>query len=161
MRKISLLVALGLVALSLVLVTTQVMAGPNAAGPSHTPKPFITGTPGTPPPPGPPSNPSGQGVGPQKTPGPPANANPNSQAALHGKPTIYKGTIFAVSASSLTLTLSDGSQVAMAITDQNNNLVARAVMAIPGQPLRVHRVGTVTGYTAGSSITIKATDGNS
>ncbi len=51
--------------------------------------------------------------------------------------------------------------VVMAFTDQNNNLVARAVLVIPGQPVRVHRVGTVTAYTAGSSITIKATDGNS
>ncbi len=50
--------------------------------------------------------------------------------------------------------------VVMAFTDQSNNLVARAVLAIPGQPVRVHRVGTVTAYTAGSSITIKATDGN-
>ncbi len=50
--------------------------------------------------------------------------------------------------------------VVMAFADQSNNLVARAVLVIPGQPVRVHRVGTVTAYTPGSSITIKATDGN-
>ncbi len=50
--------------------------------------------------------------------------------------------------------------IVMAFTDQSNNLVARMILAIPGQPIRVHRVGTVTAYAAGSSITIKATDGN-
>ncbi len=50
--------------------------------------------------------------------------------------------------------------VVMAFPDQSNNLVARMVLAIPGQPVRVHRVGTVTAYSAGTSITIKATDGN-
>lgn len=50
--------------------------------------------------------------------------------------------------------------IVMAFPDQNSNLVARMVLAIPGQPVRVHRVGTVTAYTAGASITIKATDGN-
>src|SRR5512143_977022 len=189
MKKISLLAALALVAVSLMLVTIQVMAGADAVGPKKTPSPFaVTGTPGTGLPPGPPSGAS-NGMGPQVPPGPPANPQSNSQAGLHGKPTIYRGTIQLVSSSSLTLTLVDGSSVtmgitpdtkirvpgpkangdtlvvgmhvvAMAITDSNNNLVARAVMAIPGQPVRVHRVGTVTAYTAGSSITIKATDGN-
>ncbi len=50
--------------------------------------------------------------------------------------------------------------IVMAFADQGNNLVARAVLVIPGQPVRVHRVGTVTAYTAGVIISIKATDGN-
>lgn len=50
--------------------------------------------------------------------------------------------------------------IVMAFPDQSNNLVARMILAIPGQPVRVHRVGTVTAYTANVSITIKATDGN-
>jgi hypothetical protein len=51
--------------------------------------------------------------------------------------------------------------VAQTIADVNNNLLARSVMAVPGKPARVHRVGTVTGYAPGSSITIQSTDGNS
>ena len=43
--------------------------------------------------------------------------------------------------------------IVMAFPDANNNLVARAVLVIPGQPVRVHRVGPVTPYTAGASIT--------
>lgn len=38
--------------------------------------------------------------------------------------------------------------------------VARAIIAIPGKPTIVHRVGTVTEYTPGISITILAVDGN-
>ena len=47
----------------------------------------------------------------------------------------------------------------MAFTDQDGNLMARSVMAIPGQPIRVHRVGWVTEYLEGTSITIQASDG--
>ncbi len=53
--------------------------------------------------------------------------------------------------------------VVMAFTDPSDSsrLIARMAIAIPGQPVHVHRVGNVTAYTAGSSITIQATDGNS
>ncbi|HEX8990416.1 MAG TPA: DUF5666 domain-containing protein [Anaerolineales bacterium] len=156
--------------LGLLLITTQALAGPanviNANGaPSGTPGPHGPGT--------------------QHTPGAAATAH----AGLHGKPTILRGTISAVNSSSLTLTLTDGSSatvdlttdtrinipgpkssgaslqigmraMVMAFTDANNHLTARFVLAIPGQPIRTHRVGWVTAYTAGSSITIKATDGN-
>ncbi|HLE89881.1 MAG TPA: DUF5666 domain-containing protein, partial [Anaerolineales bacterium] len=47
-----------------------------------------------------------------------------------------------------------------AIRDQGGNLIARAVMVIPGKPSKIHRVGMVTEYTAGSSITIQDKDGN-
>ncbi len=126
-------------------------------------------------------------VEPGHTPGAQATAH----AGMHGKPQIFHGTISAVDATSLTLALADGSPVtigltpatkihvpgpqsagdtlvvgmravAMAFTDPaSNQLVARMVIQIPGQPLRVHRVGKVTAYTPGSSITIQATDGNS
>jgi hypothetical protein len=120
----------------------------------------------------------------QNTPG----AQAAAQADKHGKSTIYRGTLSAVDASSLTIALEDGSSVALAITpetrirvpgpqaqgdtlivgmhvvaqartDANDNLIARSVMAIPGRPTLTHRVGTVTAYAAGSSITILAADG--
>lgn len=97
----------------------------------------------------------------------------------------------AIDANSITLTLRDGSSVTVglsadtrmkfpgpknsapgsiqsgmtvmvqAIRDQGNNLIARAVMVIPGKPSKIHRVGIVTAYTAGSSITRQDKDGNS
>jgi len=50
--------------------------------------------------------------------------------------------------------------MALAVRDQNNSLLARSVMVIPGKPVRTHRVGWVTEYTPGVSITILAHDGN-
>jgi hypothetical protein len=47
-----------------------------------------------------------------------------------------------------------------AIRDQDGNLIARAVMVIPGKPSRIHRVGIVTEYSAGGSITIQDKNGN-
>jgi uncharacterized protein DUF5666 len=179
MKKLSLLTALALI-LSLLFINTQALAGPanviEAKG----------GTPGPNNTPGAHNTPDAQNTaGPQNMPGAQATAH----AGLHGKPEILRGTISAVSSSSLTLTLADGSSspaidlssarihfpgnsssaslqtgmnvVVMAFADASNNLVARFVMVIPGQPTRVHRVGTVTAYIAGSSITILASDGNS
>ena len=183
--------ALAVAALSVVLVTTQAVAvgpqlpGGTPGGPKQGPTPTGTLQPGQFQ--GPPPN-VGQpsGVGPQNTPG----AQATAQAGLHGKPTIYRGTLSAVDPTSLTLTLADGSSVTVgllaetrikvpgpnaqgdtllvgmqvvvqAITDSNGNLVARSVLAIPGKPTLTHRVGTVTEYTAGTSITILAVDGNS
>jgi hypothetical protein len=112
----------------------------------------------------------------------------NNQA--HGKHEHFKGTVTEVNSSSITLALRDGSSVTIGLTsdtqikfpgpkdsapasiqkgmninvqairDQGNNLVALRVMAIPGKPGKVHRVGIVTEYTAGSSITIQDKDGN-
>jgi len=108
----------------------------------------------------------------------------------HSKHENYKGIVSAVDSTSITLTLRDGSSVTVglsadtrmkfpgpknstpgsiqsgmramvqAIRDQGGNLIARAVMVIPGKPSKIHRVGTVTEYTAGSSITIQDKDGN-
>jgi hypothetical protein len=108
----------------------------------------------------------------------------------HGKHENYKGIVSALDSSSITLTLRDGSSVTVglsadtrmkfpgpklseptsilpgmnamvqAVRDPGGNLFARAVMVIPGKPSKVHRVGTVTSYTAGSSITIQDKDGN-
>src|SRR6266498_569307 len=108
----------------------------------------------------------------------------------HGKRENYKGIVSAVDSTSLTLTLRDGSSVTVGLStdtrmkfpgpknstpgniqpgmnamvqasrDQDGNLIARAVMVIPGKPSKIHRVGIVTEYTAGSSITIQDKDGN-
>jgi hypothetical protein len=109
----------------------------------------------------------------------------------HGKHEHFKGTVTSVDSGSLTLTLRDGSSVTVGLTsdtqmkfpgpkdsaptsiqngmtvnvqairDQSNNLVALRVLVIPGKPTKIHRVGIVTAYTAGSSITIQDKDGNS
>lgn len=109
----------------------------------------------------------------------------------HGKHEHFKGTVSSVDSGSLTLTLREGSSVIVGLTsdtqmkfpgskdsapaniqngmtvsvqairDQSNNLVALRVMVIPGKPSKIHRVGIVTAYTAGSSITIQDKDGNS
>jgi len=110
---------------------------------------------------------------------------------VHGKPEHYKGIVANVDSASITLTLKDDSSVtialnadtrikvpglkdatpaliqagmtasALAMRDENGNLIARMVMVIPGKPTRTHVVGSVTDYTAGASITILAHDGNS
>src|SRR6266498_1215391 len=106
-----------------------------------------------------------------------------------GKHEHFKGTVTAVDSDSLTLTLRDNSSVTIgwnadtrikfpgpkdsaptsiqtgmnvmvqAIRDFSNNLTARMVMVIPGKPTKVHRVGVVTAYAAGQSITIQDKDG--
>jgi hypothetical protein len=125
--------------------------------------------------------------GPQHTPGAQATEHAAGKSC-HGKHQNYRGTIASVSSSSLALTLSDGSALnfvvtsdtrikipgpngssaslqagmqamVQAVADSSSNLNACAIMAIPGQPLRVHRVGWVTEYTPGVSITILASDG--
>jgi hypothetical protein len=108
----------------------------------------------------------------------------------HGKHENYKGIVSAVDSTSITLTLRDGSFVSVglsadtrmkvpgpklsaptsilpgmsamvqAVRDPAGNLIARAVMVIPGKPSKVHRVGVVTDYTAGSTISIQDKDGN-
>ena len=114
--------------------------------------------------------------------------NRNNQP--HGKREHFKGTVTAVDSARITLTLRDGSSVTIGLTadtqmkfpgpkdsaassiqsgmsvnvqairDPSDTLVALRVMVIPGKPNKIHRVGTVTAYTAGSSITIQAKDGN-
>ena len=106
-----------------------------------------------------------------------------------GKNVHYKGVIASVDAAGMTLTLADGStmavvfdaetlfkiptlggtgtaaellpgmQVAVQAKMVDTSLVARKVMVVPGKPARLHRVGEVTAYTAGDSISILAKDG--
>jgi len=129
------------------------------------------------------------------TPGAQATEKSNDKAPKQadkppkGKHENFKGTVSAMEAASLTLTLRDGSSVTVslvadtrfkfpghkssldtlqtgmnvmvqAIRDQGSNLVARSVMVIPGKPTKIHRVGIVTAYTVGASITIQDKDGN-
>ena len=106
----------------------------------------------------------------------------------------YRGTISAVSATSLTITTDDNTSVTFTLTtqthyrlptpghdidssytasnlqtgmrvavhafkDQTNALIAWGVLVVPSRPQIMHKIGVVTGYTAGSSITIKGWDG--
>lgn len=124
-------------------------------------------------------------VGPAVTPGAKATEKASGRAdKLTGKPEHYKGTITNVAADTLTLDAS-GTSVTVGLTtdtrihvpgggalqtgqtvmvlarrDQNNNLVASGVQVIPGKPAIAHRVGIVTAYTLGASISIRAHDGN-
>lgn len=165
-HRLLLILALGMVFL---LATSQVFASPVNPQSAQTPK--------------------------AKTPGAQATEKANEKGAnqtgkLHGKHENYKGTVSAVSADSLTLTLRDGTSVtiglnsdtrikfpgrkgsapdgvqagmnvmAQGIRDQSGNLIAVRVMVIPGKPTKVHRVGAVTAYAAGESISIQDKDGN-
>ncbi len=106
-----------------------------------------------------------------------------------GKHENYKGTITAVDAGSITLALKDGTGITVMLTGetrikiptnkeatfadlgtgmkvmvqaiggQDDQLTARSVVLIPGKPAKTHRVGIVTNYQAGTSITIQAKDG--
>jgi hypothetical protein len=103
----------------------------------------------------------------------------------------YKGTIASVSDTSLALTLEDGSSISFTINadtqiriptlgkdvtvadlavgmqahvraqKDGDTLIALAINTIPGKPAKIHRVGTVTDYQPGVSITIQDKDGNS
>ena len=44
--------------------------------------------------------------------------------------------------------------------DKTGALIAQKIMVVPGKPTIFHRVGIVTEYIAGTSITIKDKDGN-
>jgi hypothetical protein len=107
----------------------------------------------------------------------------------NGRKLHYKGVIATVDAAGMSLTLADGStlsvvfdaetlfkiptlggggtvadllpgmQVSVQAKMVDTSLVARKVMVVPGKPARLHRVGEVTAYTAGESISILAKDG--
>lgn len=119
-----------------------------------------------------------------------ATKQANKEDKPKGKHEHFKGTVAAVDSASLTLTLRDGSSVTIGLTaetrikfpgpknstpasievgmtvnvqairDENGNLLARMVMVVPGKPSKIHRVGIVTDYAPGSSITIQDKDGN-
>lgn len=117
------------------------------------------------------------------------NGNKQADEHSKGKHENFKGMVAAFDFSNITLTLKDGSSVTISLTadtrikfagkkDSNSTievgmnamvqalraedetLTARSVMVIPGKPAKIHRVGIVTGYTAGSGITIQDKDGN-
>jgi len=107
-----------------------------------------------------------------------------------GKHEHFKGTVAAANSASVTLTLRDGSSVTIdltpdtrlkfpgpkdsaptsvqpgmtvnvqAIRGENGQLFARMMLVIPGKPSKIHRVGIVTEYAPGTSITIRDKDGN-
>lgn len=117
------------------------------------------------------------------------DAKQNSQEAKKGKVSHYRGTVSAASATSLSLTLKDGSSLTFGIdgqttikiptvqnatwenlnlgveasvqakADSSGALTARKILVVPGKPAKIHRVGVVSAYTAGASITITAKDG--
>ena len=106
-----------------------------------------------------------------------------------GKKVHYRGLITSVNASSLSINLADGSslvlildaesqvkiptlgkdgtaadllpgmQVTVQAQMQDTGLVVRKLMVIPGKPSRIHRVGEVTAYIPGDTISILARDG--
>jgi hypothetical protein len=117
--------------------------------------------------------------------GGPPTGTPGAEGAVQ----VYHGTISGLEASSLTITLADGSSVVIGLAPEtktkipggkhsggaleagmrvivqtylagSGDPIAKMVLAIPGQPIHVHRVGEVIAYTPGSTITIKAVDGN-
>lgn len=119
-----------------------------------------------------------------------ATKQANKENKPKGKHEHFKGTVTAVDFASLKLTLRDDSSVTIGLTadtrikfpgpknsapagietgmtvsvqairDENDQLVALRVMVIPGKPSKIHRVGIVTEYTSGASITIQDKDGN-
>jgi len=124
----------------------------------------------------------------EKTPGAKATEKAaKKDNKLKGKPEHFKGTIQSadvgsinldVAGTSVTINLvpetrihfagnADATALQQGMTvmvkarrDETGNLVASSVQVIPGKPTRVHRVGIVTAYTPGTSITIQAHDGN-
>jgi hypothetical protein len=118
------------------------------------------------------------------------NGNPQGIGNPQGQRVNYRGIISVVNASSLTLTLGDSSSLVFSLnaatrikiptlgnsattadmasgmhvnlnaTDNAGVLTARIVLVVPGKPTLTHRVGTVTVYQPGISITIQAQDGN-
>ena len=106
--------------------------------------------------------------------------------ARPGKKVHYKGTVESYSGSSLTLTLKDGSSATVLLDDdtiihfsggegelaegltvgvqaaqgqEGDPPVAIKIQVITGKPEKIHRVGIVTSYSPGASITIEGKNG--
>jgi hypothetical protein len=163
------------VCLALLIAASQAMALPAGAVAAKK-------TPGTPGPanpqhtPGPPFPPPGQEA---------------VHEGVSGKSAHYRGTVVTIGANSLALNLADGStlvfelgpetrvkvpgaenatlgsiQPGMQVSvhakrQENGSLLARSVMMIPAKPRKTHRVGWITAYTPGVSVSIVAHDGTS
>ncbi|MEN6408882.1 MAG: DUF5666 domain-containing protein [Anaerolineaceae bacterium] len=134
-------------------------------------------------------NPPGKDSTSQKTKVPQEKGKTDKADKTKNKPMHFKGTVAEAALDHLTLTLADGSTVTVLITaetqlklhgadgmtvDQitvgskavvtakaaeDGTYTAVKIMTIPGKPVHFHRVGTVTAYTEGVSITILANDG--
>jgi len=159
-----------ILSLLLLSVTTQVFASPSLQDGTSTPTAKVPG---------------GQAT--QKA---IEKATKQADKPVKGKHENYKGTVTAISEGSISLTLRDESTVKVSLTadtrikipgfkgattadiqvgmgamvqairDQSGNLTARSIMVVPGKPTKAHRVGVVTAYSAGESITIEDKDGN-
>ena len=170
MNKIYRILFYLVICMVLLFATTQVFASPSVQDEAATPTAKVPGAQAT-----------------QKA---IEKGNRQADKPAKGKHENYKGTVTAVNGDSITLTLRDDSTVTVslsadtrikmpgskgagigdiqagmnamvqAIRDQGGNLTARSVMVIPGKPTKVHRVGVVTAYSAGESITIEDKDGN-
>jgi hypothetical protein len=175
MKKYPLLLLL-LLSLALLVTSTQAFASPalDSGSPTETPTATPTNTPTEPP------NAATQLAN--------FNAT-RQAGKPHGNREHLKGTVSAVDTTSLTLTLGDASSVTIgldpktrmlsatpkgsrpghirlgdvalvqAIRTSSDSLVALFIMVMPSKPSRVHRVGTVTDYVAGVSITIQERNG--
>lgn len=107
----------------------------------------------------------------------------------NGKKFHFRGVISAVAAETLTIKLEDGSSQAFKLSSSVKIMIptlgkeasatdlkpemqvniqaemkdggyeARMVQVIPGKPTKVHHVGVVTAYTAGTSLKVKDKDG--
>ena len=101
----------------------------------------------------------------------------------------YRGTVSAVDASSISLDTAEGAftfaitdktsinipsgkgagagdinvgsqAVVLAQQEQGDRYTALSIHVVPGKPIHIHHVGTVTSYTPGASITIEGNDGD-
>lgn len=122
---------------------------------------------------------------PEKTPG--AKATEQAEKP-NGPKQTFQGTITSASATALTLELKDGAAQTFALTDQTQfkftgaakqagstlavgmrvsvqaqdaagTLTALRVMVLPSKPVKIERVGLVTAYVPGSSISIEGKSG--
>jgi uncharacterized protein DUF5666 len=170
MNKVRFL-ALAVVALTLLAITTQAFAGSMTIAPAkHTPGPHPTHEHG--------NGNQGQGHG-------------NKANSCQGKRTVWRGVVTSADLATLNTTLADNSTVSFNLTgdtvirvpgnhtattadfqpgakvmvfgctDSSGALTALRIALVPGKPTKQHHVGVVTDYVAGSSITILAHNGQS
>ena len=170
MKKIRIFV-LAVVALTLLAITTQAMAGP-ATAPSAKQTPGVRAT---------------ERAERRLTQQAEVHGNSNG----HGPKSRFGGVVFAADATSQTIKLDDTTTATFALTAYTNILfpgyncatgtdllpglkvkvsatddglggwTAQSVAVIPGKPTKQHHVGVVTEYTEGVSITILAHNGES
>ena len=180
MKKFLFLVSISIL-LGLFFATTQVLASPATLTSSMKP-PVKT--------PGAQATKIATEMSPQGNGNPHGQSNSQGNTDLQGKRVNYKGTISAVDASSLTITLRNGTSLTFILTadtsikiptigksataadlaigmqvninavENAGGLTARSVHVVPGKPILIQRVGTVTDYQPGISITIQAQDGH-